>query len=301
MHNLRELRDSLEEYLQFKGEIWILFDNLDKGWSTHGVSAADLLMMRCLLDASRKLEQAFSRRQVSCHTVVFMRNDIYQLLLDATPDRGKELRASLDWSEPDLLRQVIRRRLIYNGLPEKLDFEQLWRQIFTPIVHGEESSQYLIDRSLMRPRFLLNIISHCRGFAVNLEHQKVEEEDIDRGVSAYSTDLIYDIDLEIRDVLPFAEDVLYHFIDRPSHMSLDEVSEVLTDAGFDPNEQDRLVDILLWYGVFGVEREDGAFAYIYDLNYDVKRLKILISRLKRDAPRLVINPAFWAGLEIRPR
>lgn len=300
MHNLRELRGSLEDYLQLKGEIWVLFDNLDKGWSTHGVSAADLLMMRCLLDASRKLEQTFSRRQVSCHTVVFMRNDIYQLLLDATPDRGKELRTSLDWSEPDLLRQLIRRRLIYNGLPDNVEFEQLWRQIFAPIVHGEESSQYLIERSLMRPRFLLNVISHCRGFAVNLEHQKIEEEDIDRGVSAYSTDLIYDIDLEIRDVLPFAEDVLYHFIDRPSHMSLDELGKVLSDAGFDADQQERLMDILLWYGVFGVEREDGAFSYIYNVNYDVKRLKILISRLELDAPRLVINPAFWAGLEIRP-
>lgn len=300
MHNVRELRDSLEAYLQFKGEVWTLFDNLDKGWSTHGVSTADLLMMRCLLDASRKLEKAFSRRQISCHTIVFMRNDIYQLLLDATPDRGKELRTSLDWSEPDLLRQLVRRRLIYNGLPKNLEFEPLWRHIFTPIVHGEESSQYLIERSLMRPRFLLNIISHCRGFAVNLEHSKVEQEDIDRGISAYSTDLIYDIDLEIRDVLPFAEDVLYHFIDRPSHISLDELERVLEEAGFDTGQQDRLMDILLWYGVFGVEREDGALAYIYNVNYDVKRLKVLISRLERDVRRLVINPAFWAGLEIRP-
>ena len=75
---------------------------------------------------------------------------------------------------------------------------------------------------------------------------------------------------------------------------------MLTDAGFDPDQQNQLTDILLWYGVFGVEREDGTFAYIYDVNYDVKRLKILISRLEEEAPRLVINPAFWAGLEIRP-
>jgi hypothetical protein len=82
-------------------------------------------------------------------------------------------------------------------------------------------------------------------------------------------------------------------------MSLDQLGKVLADAGFDADQQGRLTDIFLWYGVFGVEREDGACAYIYDVNYDVKRLKILISRLERDAPRLVINPAFWAGLEIR--
>lgn len=298
LHNLKELRRSLEDYLNLKGEVWILFDNLDKGWSTHGVSEADLLMMRCLLDASRKLEQTFAKNGISCHTIVFMRNDIYQLLLDVTPDRGKELRTSLDWSEPDLLRQLLRRRLIYNGLPAELGFEQLWRQICVPIVHGEDSSQYLIDRSLMRPRFLLNIISHCRGFAVNLEHEKIEQEDIDRGISAYSTDLIYDIDLEIRDVLPFATDVLYHFIDRPSHMSMESLREILSGAGFDQEEQERLMNILLWYGVFGVERNDGDLAYIYDVNYDIKRLKTIMSRLQPEAPRMVINPALWAGLEI---
>jgi hypothetical protein len=299
LHNLKELRGALEDYLQFKGEVWILFDNLDKGWSTHGVSDADLLMMRSLLDASRKLQQAFNVQEIDCHTIVFMRNDVYQLLVGSTPDRGKEIRTSLDWSEPDLLRQLLKKRFLYNDLPNE-SFDHLWRLICVPLVEGEESSQYLIDRSLMRPRFLLNIISHCRGFAVNLEHDRIEEEDIRRGVSAYSTDLIYDIDLEIRDVLPFAEDVLYNFIGVPSHVSANEIARILGEAGFDDGQQEKLSEILLWYGVCGVARDDGEPSYIYSVNYDVRRLKILIERLPKDARRIVINPALWAGLEIDP-
>lgn len=299
LHNLKELREALEDYLQFKGEVWILFDNLDKGWSTHGVSEADLLMMRSLLDASRKLQQAFNAQEIDCHTIVFMRNDVYQLLVGSTPDRGKEIRTSLDWSEPDLLRQLLKKRFLYNDLPNEA-FDHLWRLICVPLVEGEESSQYLIDRSLMRPRFLLNIISHCRGFAVNLEHDKIEVEDIRRGVSAYSTDLIYDIDLEIRDVLPFAEDVLYNFIGVSSHVSANEIARILSEAGFDDGQQEKLFEILLWYGVCGVARDDGEPSYIYSVNYDVRRLKILIERLPKDAPRIVINPALWAGLEIDP-
>ena len=298
LHNVPELRDALKEYLRSKGQVWILFDNLDKGWSTHGVSDADLLMMRSLLEASRKLEQSFGRSNIECHTVVFMRNDVYQLLIDATPDRGKELRTSLDWSDADLLRQLVRRRLIYNDLPEHLAFEQIWRQIFVSLVNGEESSQYLIDRSLMRPRFLLNLISHCRGFAVNMEHQRIEIEDIEKGLAAYSTDLIYDIDLEIRDVLPFAEDVLYNFLESPSHLSPHTFNEILAKAKFSEEQCGMIQEILLWYGVLGVARDDDEVAYIYDVNFDVKRLTILLGRVPDDAPRLVINPAFWAGLEI---
>ena len=74
------------------------------------------------------------------------------------------------------------------------------------LVDGEESSEYLIERSMMRPRFLLNLLSHCRGYAINLGHDKIQADDIRRGLDAFSTDLIYDIDLEIRDVLPFAEE-----------------------------------------------------------------------------------------------
>jgi hypothetical protein len=255
--------------------------------------------MRSLLDASRKLEQSFETKGIDCHTIVFMRNDVYQLLIEHTSDRGKEIRTSLDWSEPDLLRQLLRRRFLYNDLPDQ-PFEQLWRLIFVPFINGEESSQYLIDRSLMRPRFLLNAISHCRGFAVNLEHERIEVDDIDRGVSAYTTDLIYDIDLEIRDVLPFAEDVLYNFMGSAAVLAMDDIDRVLTDAGFDETQRASLIDIFLWYGVIGVMRDDGDAAYIYDVNYDVRRLKILIDRIESTAKRIIINPAFWSGLEIVP-
>jgi hypothetical protein len=297
-YNIKELSDNLFEYLKFKGQVWVLFDNLDKGWATHGVSEADLLLIRCLLDASRKLERSFEIKNLEMHTIVFMRNDIYQLLIDSTPDRGKEIRTSLDWSDGDLLRQLVKRRLVYNGMPEQSSFEMLWRQICVPFYSGEESSQYLIDRSLMRPRFLLNIISHCRGFAVNLEHEKIDETDIEKGLSAYSTDLIYDIDLEIRDVLNFAEDVLYNFLGVRSTISIEQINQILIESGFDENQSEKIFEILLWYGVLGVLREGGEVSYIYNVNYDIKRLNVLINKIKPDAPRIVINPAFWSGLEI---
>ena len=99
---------------------------------------------------------------------------------------------------------MLKRRLVYNGLDRKALFEELWRMIAISLVDGEESSEYLIERSMMRPRFLLNLLSHCRGYAINLGHDKIQADDIRRGLDAFSTDLIYDIDLEIRDVLPFA-------------------------------------------------------------------------------------------------
>jgi hypothetical protein len=297
VHDIRELRIQIERYLKFKDGLWILFDNLDKGWSARGLAPEDLLIIRCLLDATRKIEQSLQPKGVECHTIVFLRNDIYSLLVEATPDRGKEIRVSLDWAEPDLLRDMVRRRLVYNGLDRDAPFEQLWRLICVSLIDGEETSQYIIERSMMRPRFLLNLISHCRGFAVNFNHEKIDADDIRKGLNAFSTDLIYDIDLEIRDVLPLAEDVLYALLGQSARLTNDDVDRLLGTT-FDADARRKIVDVLLWYGVFGVVRPSGDVAFIYSVNYDMKRLVGIVDSVTSEKRSFFINPALWPGLEI---
>jgi hypothetical protein len=297
VHDIRELRTIVVDYLAYKDGLWILFDNLDKGWTAHGVTDDDLLIIRCLLDASRKIEQALQARGIECHTIIFLRNDIYQLLVEKTPDRGKEIRASLDWSEPDLLRDMLKRRLVYNELDPKATFEELWRMICVSLIDGEDSAQYLIDRSMMRPRFLLNLFNHCRGFAVNFGHEKIQADDIRKGLAAFSTDLILDIDLEIRDVLPFAEDVLYTFLGQSARLTAEDIDRLLS-VKFDTEQPTKIVQVLLWYGVLGVIRKDGEVAFISSVQYDTKRLNALIQMTPPEQRAFYINPAFWPGLEI---
>jgi hypothetical protein len=298
LHDIHELRAQVESYLRLKHGLWILFDNLDKGWSSHGLAPEDLLLIRTLLDATRKIEQSLQPKGIDCHTIVFLRNDVYSLLVDETPDRGKEIRVSLDWTESDFLRELLRRRLIFSGLPKTSSFEQLWRTICVSLIDGEESAGYLIDRSMMRPRFLLNLISHCRGYAVNLGHETVEADDIRKGLSAFSTDLIFDIDLEIRDVLPFAEDVLYTFFAQNSVVDVSDVTALLENR-FGQEDAAKVVHQLLWYGVLGVIRDDGEAAFIYSVNYDMRRLVALLNSIAPDRRKFFISPAFWPGLEIK--
>jgi len=195
-HDFSSLKSLIEEYLEFKGEVWLLFDNIDKGWPSQGVTKEDLVIVRALLEATRKIERELQKKSLDAHTVIFLRNDVYEILVDSTSDRGKETRANVDWTDPDLLREMLRRRIV-RAFPtaEKASFEDLWRKICDPIVDGEESSQYLIDRSLMRPRSLIELIGHCRGFAVNLGHERILKEDIlpPKGLSAFSNDLVNEL------------------------------------------------------------------------------------------------------------
>ena len=179
-HNIREIRKALSDYLSVKDSVWVLFDNLDKGWSSHGLTDDDILILRGLIDAARKIQRQMQSEKHDFNCVVFVRNDVYQLLVEASADYGKESRAALDWTDSDLLREMLRKRLIYNSLPDSTPFERVWAQICISHYQGEETSQFLIDRSLMRPRNLIKLLSHCRGFAVGMARARIEEIDFEK-------------------------------------------------------------------------------------------------------------------------
>jgi hypothetical protein len=84
-------------------------------------------------------------------------------MVESTPDRGKETLVSLDWSDTDLLRQMLKHRMEIGQPDTQIEFDPLWRSFFVSHVNGEESAQFLIDRCLMRPRFLLNLLKHCKA------------------------------------------------------------------------------------------------------------------------------------------
>lgn len=301
VHDIRQLQQLVTDYLVKKQGLRILFDNLDKGWATNGVSDEDALIVRCLLDATRKLEQTLRPRGVDVHCAIFIRNDVYSLVVKETPDRSKEAVVSLDWSNPDHLREMLLRRLKFNKIDDNMTFEDGWRMIcVSHMPDGEETSQFMIDRSLMRPRFFINLFNHCKSNAVNSAHKRIEHIDIEKGLSAYSTDLIYDIGFEIRDVLPDAEDVLYEFLGRSSEIRASDLLMAL-EQKHDAGTTQKIVDILIWYGVLGVVRASGEVAYIHTVNYDDKRLRAMLEGLNVSERRYHINPAFWAGLEINPQ
>ncbi len=297
--DLPELMDMVKRYVLHKGSLWILFDNIDKGWSTSGITYSDLLLLRALLEATRKLERTMRRDGVACSTLVFVRNDVYEMLVEKTPDRGKEGKIPLDWTDADMLREMLRRRFQYNGVSTDRPFNETWGQICVSHIQGEESSQYFIERCLMRPRCLLNLLNNCISIAANLGHPSITEEDVRKGLYSYSIDLITEIGYEIRDVFPDAEHILYAFIGAPVTMNTGTIRYRLEQANVGTLRLEALVEMLLWFGVFGVVRGSGTVAYIYSVNYDMGLMRGIIANQQGTGMSYHVNPAFWPALEIQ--
>lgn len=300
VHDVRDLRNQIAEYLTHKSGVWILFDNLDKGWSTQGVDVVDATILRCLIDAGRKLERDMRKSGFPFHCIVFIRNDVYEYVMAQSADYGKEMRATLDWTDPDLLREMLRLRLAA-ALDEggrDVQFEQLWPMLCVSHYKGEETSAYIIERSLMRPRNVLKIFSHARGFASNLNHSKISESDLEKGLRAYSQDLLIELDHELTDVFPAAHDLLYRFVDSPSELSSNELGELIQESGLEQADVPKVTEFLLYYGILGIRVGPEASHYIFDVNYDLKVLQIRADRGGENL-RYVLNPAFTPALNVQ--
>lgn len=299
-HDVKALRAQVVAYLEHKQGVWVLFDNLDKGWSTQGVDVVDAMVLRCLIDAGRKVERDMRKAGHTVHCIVFIRNDVYEHLMRQSADYGKEMRVTLDWTDADMLRELLRLRLAAS-LPSgsrELTFDQLWPRLCVSHYKGEETSSYIIERSLMRPRNIIKIFAHAKGFAANLAHAKIEETDLEKGVRAYSQDLLVELDHELTDVFPAAKDLLYQFIDAPARMSRAGLESFIRSAEIENDQIGRVIDFLLYYGILGVAVPDDQVHYIFNVNYDLKVLQVRAARAAEEEV-YVMNPAFVPALGIR--
>ena len=219
--------------------------------------------------------------------------------MEGSADYGKEMRATLDWSDKALLSQVLMRR-ISNSLDDRSNgnIPAIWNRIAVSHCSGETSIEYMINRSLMRPRNLLKIFRYSLGYAINLGHERVEIEDIFRGVRTYSQDLITEVDRELTDVFPRARKLIYDFSEENSSFSNEELLILVQLFGLDEAETQRVISFLLYYGIIGVQRasEDEPL-YIYDVNYNIELLRVRI-RKWQNATRYIVNPALWPALNV---
>ncbi|MGB9365191.1 MAG: hypothetical protein WCE79_04170 [Xanthobacteraceae bacterium] len=300
LHDIRALEQALSKYLRFKDEVWILFDNLDKGWSAGGVSKEDIVILRCLIDAAKKIRNDLVQKKVNFHAVVFIRNDVFELLIEGTADYGKDRRASLDWTDRRQLVELLMRRLEYGHkdfrtMPNK----EIWATIFADGREPDSGMNLFLDHSLLRPRNLIQLFQHCKGFAVNVAHDRITGEDLENALEAYSRDLVTEINREIGDVFPQAPRVLYDLAHEHSEMTHDDLMVFGELKQLDRNDSERLIDLLFYYAVIGLPEEQGKCTFIYDTQYDMDILKAL-ARKRGGVPTYRIHQAFWPALRIKP-
>ena len=77
-----------------------------------------------------------------------------------------------------------------------------------------------------------------------------------------------------------------------------QLRERIARTNIPEDKHQHLIEVLLWYGVLGILRRDGEETYIYNVNYEMKKLRALVELRPINELVYVINPAFNRGLDI---
>jgi hypothetical protein len=100
---------------------------------------------------------------------------------------------------------------------------------------------------------------------------------------------------ELRDVSGISDKIFYDFIGEPNRLTESEIEPIIAHNKNDLATKE-VIGILLWYGFLGIPDAAGSPVYIYDRDYDMRRLEAERDRHGGNV-RYFVNPAFLRGLE----
>jgi hypothetical protein len=290
-HEISKLRDAVTALAADYNTITLLFDNIDKGWPATRVEEHDVKTVQHLLNILNKVQRELGRKDIDFEYLLFLRGDVYERLVEGTADRGKFDPIKIDWSDPEQLSYLLMQRVISNVPPERAD--AAWNAV-NPKIDGKTAVEVMVAASLMRPRFLIDLAENALSIAVNRGHSMISGDDVKAALERHSLYLVTDFGFEVRDVSGLSEKIFYDFIGEGQRLTHEQVLRIVSKQTHEL-EPEKIVDLLLWYGFLGIPDPRERPVFIYNREYDFRRLEAERDRL--DEVIYYVNAAFLEGLK----
>jgi len=304
---LARLRVLLGEVLKTRTKVAVLVDNLDKAWNANSdlQLLSDLLFG--LLGVSRRVSDEFERdasgrSRVNLFFALFLRSDIYAAMLHFAKERDKLPARLIIWADPELLKRVIEQRFIESATDTKSP-QEVWQSYFVPTVAGIPTWQYIVSRTLPRPRDLIYLIKSALHFAVNRGRARIDGQDLVDGEKQYSRFAIDSLIVEAGARIAKVEDLLLHFIGLSEIVTEHDILNRLPIADIPRSDLETVVDLLGELTFIGFEVAPSRFEFLYD-EQDTRKFLIMAKKTADETTngvrRFRIHPAFHSFLEITP-
>ena len=141
---------------------YLLIDGLDDILSVENFNPK---VITGLIRASDEINKYFRKKTLFVKVIIFIRTDVLAVCRDT--NISKILRDSLielSWKIDDIseasnsrLFQLIKKRFD-NAWTEDVSFNNIWNEIFQPVIFGKSSLEYVLDNIIYRPRDILQFM-----------------------------------------------------------------------------------------------------------------------------------------------
>ena len=273
-------------------EIVILIDKVDEIWDDTEESKFTISgLLRSVLILNESLPMT--------KVMVFLRSDIFDTLKFHDIDKLNNRDERLTWSETDLKQLIENRVRISANLNSRQVTEDIWEQVFEKFVNDQHSFQYVVRRTLRRPRETIQFCTRALRIAQDSQHEKISADDILSAEIQYSTEKLRDLASEFLVQYAYLDGLLGLFQGfKPSFTksefnfryqeSKDRLERIYLDL--QALSIEGIVQILYNIGFLGAEI-DSAYVFFYNMpNLTLPQQE-----------RYVIHPAFHAALGIQER
>jgi hypothetical protein len=284
---IRAVRDQVLGYLRLKGIVCLLFDNLDRFWTPSGFAEVDTLIIIGLVECLQDIRRRFARTSTDFQWAIFLRSDVYEFVVHGMADYGKLATASIEWTDREMLLRMFERRILHGFGDKPPSFGTVWEQVSVPTAAGRPTLDFLLDASLMRPRYLIRLFETARRRAVTLGRERIDEADYRNAVEELGWQVMEDFDRELADIVPDAKDLLFELALLGERTSLSQLRQVIQKKVGKEALVEPVIDILIWAGCIGVITDSGNL-YISDCGF--KRPYIRALMRNDHAPSIIFHP-----------
>jgi hypothetical protein len=236
----------------------IMVDQLERVWVND--SNSDHMIVG-LLQASKHVSAWFE----FVNAITFLRTDIYDFLQFQDRDKYRGEERGMDWSRQDLTQLLHARAKA--SLKANLSMEDIQTRFFPSAVRGKPFTDYLLDRTLLRPRDIIQFANLCRDTAEKNGHGSIEEADVLEATIQYSGWKLRDLIAEYLVNYPFLNDLFVLFQNSSyvvTRHGLEAKIQMVQNALAQrfPDQQtafglDNVLDVLYVIGFLGVLRPSG--------------------------------------------
>lgn len=293
-------RDAANELTEFRNtligllaeldnlQVILLIDKVDDIWNQ--TEEAEFMIIG-LLKAVHTLNASLH----NSHIIVFLRSDIYDILKFNDADKLHSLEERLVWQDSDLKHLIATRGKVSAELKET-DIDILWNTIFDGPVSETQSFEYIVARTLKRPRDLIQFCNNALTEAQDNNHNKITTDDILEAEKQYSNWKLKDLASEYAIQYPYLDELLGLFQAFKSEFSREEFNARYQEAqkrlakypDLKETNSDKMLQILFIIGFLGTYKSNKAvFSYDDPL--------ILLPQHNK----LIVHPAFHLALGLQ--
>ena len=285
------MRNEVLEYLKRKGVVFFLFDNLDRFWTAPSFTEADASIIIGLVESLTDIQRRFRQADIDFYWAIFLRSDVFEFVVKGMADYGKLSLSSIEWNDRELLLSMFKNRILAGFKGKISDWNKIWEAVSVQKVGEASTLDFLIESSLMRPRYLIRLFETARRRAITLGKNKIEEADYQVALDELGWQVLEDFDRELVDVVPNVEQLLFDIAQIGTKMSLNDLRETISQKVTEPSMVEIIIDVLIWTGCIGVQKPP-AVMYISDCGFKRPYIRSLLE--DSDAKIIVFHPTLAA-------